>query len=347
MRNIATVTGIRPDFIRMSEVFKKLDSDPTINHYLIHTGQHYDKMLSDVFFKDLEIRKPNLNLKCGKGTHETQVALASVGLTKFSRNNPEFDTFIFLGDSNSVCSALALKKEGKRVVHIEAGMRSHDTRMLEEINRKVCDHCSDILFCYHEDYRTNLYNEGIKNNVHVVGNTIIEPCLKFIPKEEKKQAYILVDIHRPENFNDEKRMINLFKYFMFLSFEFKLPIVFLQFERTIKKIKEYKISSSLVEFIPLCGYKDFVSLQYHAAFMVSDSGTAQEEPALLKTPVIVPRDFTERPQSYQSRCSFQLDLNNINQQNWDDSIKFAKRGFIGDSSWLGDGSASSKIINLL
>ena len=179
MKNIITVSGIRPDFIRMSEVFKRLDEDGNINHTLIHSGQHYDSLLSDVFFKDLNIRQPDYNLNTGKETtsHYEQQSILSTKLIKLIQNNNlSPDLILFLGDSNSVLASIPLKKEGYTIGHIEAGMRSYDERMLEEINRKACDHVSSLLFVYHEDYKNNILKENIsKDRIHVVGNTIIEP----------------------------------------------------------------------------------------------------------------------------------------------------------------------------
>ena len=209
-----TVSGIRPDFIRMSAIFKKLDNE--FNHVLVHTGQHYDELLSGVFFKELEIRKPDYTLNTGKsgnGGHQYQLSYLSTAileLIKTENINP--DIILFLGDSNTVCAALPLRKEGYIIGHIEAGMRSFDKRMLEEINRTVCDHCSHIHFVYHPEYKRFLENENIRENVHVVGNTIVEVCKPFIPKETKKNNLILLDIHRPENFKYKVRMENIVKY---------------------------------------------------------------------------------------------------------------------------------------
>jgi UDP-N-acetylglucosamine 2-epimerase (non-hydrolysing) len=154
MKTIITITGIRPDFIRMSEIFKKLDEN--FNHILIHSGQHYNTILSNVFFQELEIREPDYNLGIGgpNKEHFHQTAELSTKIIELIREkNLNPDLIIFLGDSNSVVSAVALKKEGYKIGHIEAGMRSGDKRMLEEINRMVCDICSDFLFVYHDNYK--------------------------------------------------------------------------------------------------------------------------------------------------------------------------------------------------
>ena len=135
----------------------------------------------------------------------------SVAIIELIENkNLKPNIILFLGDSNTVCAALPLRKQGYIIGHIEAGMRSFDKRMLEEINRTVCDHCSHIHFVYHDDYKQFLANENIKDNVHVVGNTILEVCQPFVPNEEKRNDMILLDIHRPENFKYKERMVHIF-----------------------------------------------------------------------------------------------------------------------------------------
>ncbi len=345
---IVTITGIRPDFIRMSEIFKSLDESKIIKHIMIHTGQHYDKLLSDVFFRDLSIRKPDYILNTGKSSknHYEQLSYLSTEIIElFNREHIDPDLIVFLGDSNSVCASLPLKKEGYKIGHVEAGMRSFDKRMLEEINRTVCDHCSDILFVYHEDYKTFLTNENIKENVHVVGNTIVEVARNFIPKETKRNDMILVDIHRPENFKFPNRLSNIIKYANICGKKYGLPVKMLHFPRTSKIIEELQIDTGMIEFIPLLSFKEYIKTIYHCKFIVSDSGTAQEEPALLKTPVIVPRDFTERPQSIKYDCSYMLDVNDDN--NWEDSFQWISSKPKLHTEWLGDGETSRKVVKLI
>jgi len=344
-KTVVTVSGIRPDFIRMSEIFKKLDKE--FNHILVHTGQHYDNLLSGVFFEELEIREPDYILDTGHsgGTHYHQLSYLSVAIMDLLKNNNiKPDIIIFLGDSNTVCAALPLRKEGYTIGHIEAGMRSFDKNMLEEINRTTCDHCSHILFVYHEKYKEYLKNENITENVYVVGNTISEVCEKFIPSEEKRNEFILVDIHRPENFKHEKRMRNIIDYIILCKSKYNLPVKFLHFKRTMKYIKEYNINMDGIEVIDLLAYKEYLNTVYHSKFIISDSGTAQEEPAFLKTKVIVPRDYTERPQSVENDCSFMLDVvyNNYDESfEWLDSDKEIK------IEWLGDGTTSQQVIDIL
>jgi UDP-N-acetylglucosamine 2-epimerase (non-hydrolysing) len=349
-KTVVTITGIRPDFIRMSEIFKKLDEN--FNHILIHTGQHFDKLLSDVFFTELEIREPDYNLQIGgpNKEHFHQTAELSVKVIELLRNKKiSPDIILFLGDSNSVTSAVSLKKEGYKIGHIEAGMRSYDKRMLEEINRTVCDHCSDILFVYHDNYKTKAVKENIsKDSVFVVGNTIVEVVNKYKPTDIKKQNKIILDIHRPENFKYKNRLQNILKYASLTGEKYNLPVYMLGFKRTLQYIEEFNISLENIKVIDLLPFKSYILNVYHSKLLISDSGTAQEEPALLGTPVIVPRDFTERPESIQNNCSFMMDVNSQN-QTWADSYYWVENifGYKNNVSWLGDGTTADMIIKIL
>jgi len=350
MKTILTVTGIRPDFIRMSEIFKKLDEN--FNHILIHTGQHFDKLLSDVFFDELEIRKPNYNLEIGGlgKEHFHQSADLSVKLIELIRKeNLNPNIILFLGDSNSVTSAVPLKKEGYKIGHIEAGMRSYDKRMLEEINRVVCDHCSDYLFVYHDNYKEKAVKENIpEESIFVVGNTIFEVANKYKPNGSKKNDRIILDIHRPENFKYKDRLENIILYSNEMSKKYDLPVYMLGFKRTLDYIKKFNIDLGEIKVIDLLPFKEYLRQVYYSKFIISDSGTAQEEPSLLNTPVIVPRDFTERPESIEHNCSFMINVNTPKNLTWTSSeswllLNSSKR----NTDWLGDGSTSEKIIKIL
>jgi UDP-N-acetylglucosamine 2-epimerase (non-hydrolysing) len=343
---VVTITGIRPDFIRMSEIFKRLDED--FFHVLIHTGQHYDVNLSDVFFHE---RKPDFVLETGRSSksHYEQLSYLSTEIPKlFKDNGIHPDLIVFLGDSNTVAVSLPLKKDGYKICHIEAGMRSGDRRMLEEINRTVCDHCSDLFFVYHEDYKQNLIRENIDpSRIHVVGNTIVEPCKKFKFTEPKRQDMILMDIHRPENFNDAERLEKIIKFGNSCMERYKLPVKLLYFKRLVDSIECNQINIGSIEMIDLMPYEEYIKTVYHSKFLISDSGTGQEEPALFGTKVIVPRDFTERPQSYAANCSFQLKLG----ENEDDVFNWIDSDVVMNTDWLGDGKTSEfvkdKIIEYL
>lgn len=350
-KTIMTVTGIRPDFIRMAPVFKKLDEN--FNHILVHTGQHYDTLLSDVFFSDMDIRKPDYNLQIGdigKKHYHQQAELGVKIIELFQDENIKPDIILFLGDSNSVLASVPLKKEGYKIGHIEAGMRSYDERMLEEINRKVCDHVSDFLFVYHDNYKDKALKENIsKDKIFVVGNTIVE-SLRSVNVESfvGESTHIGLDIHRPENFKYKDRMKHILKIANDYSKEFNLPIKMLNFGRTSNYIEQYKLSINDIDMVNLMGYKEFIKFQQKSLFMISDSGTAQEESALLGVPVIVPRDFTERPESVENGNSFMLVLEDY--FCYEKSLDWLSKYFNTsdrNSKWLGKGNTSEMIIKVL
>jgi UDP-N-acetylglucosamine 2-epimerase (non-hydrolysing) len=352
MKTIVTITGIRPDFIRMCKIFEELDKN--FKHILVHTGQHYDKTLSDVFFTQLNIRQPDYILNTGKEStnHFEQLSYLTKEIPKlFEREQIKPDLILFLGDANTAGVAFPLKKEGYKIGHIEAGMRSYDKRMLEEINRTVCDHCSDILFVYHDDYKAQVAKENITHNVFVVGNTIVEPLLMFrdsIMSSEKRKDMILLDIHRPENFKYPNRLRNIIKFANECIDKYNVPVKMLYFKRLQDALSTHNIELGRVEMIPLLPYKEYLEIVYHSKSLISDSGTGQEEPALLNTPVVVPRDFTERPQSYIHNCSICFKADEYNSEevySWLDEIENGTKQI--DASWLGDGTTSKKVIEYL
>ena len=355
-KTIMTVSGIRPDFIRMSSIFKKLDDADWCNHILVHTGQHYDELLSGVFFKELEIRKPDYVLDTGKqgGKHYHQLGYLSVAIMELIEE--QFlapDIIIFLGDSNTVCAALPLRKEGYTIGHIEAGMRSFDKRMLEEINRTVCDHCSHIHFVYHDEYKKFLERENITGNVHVVGNTIVEVAKPYILTEPKREDMILLDVHRPENFNYKDRLKNIIAYANKCIDKFNIPVKMLNFSRTTAMLEKFKVELGNVELVDLMAYKEYLHTIYHCKFIISDSGTAQEEPAMFNTPVVVPRDFTERPQSIRYDCSHMLNVNSDvdrvktfnSSLQWLSSIEDGTLKM--NTEWLGEGNTGDLVVKHL
>jgi len=377
---VVTVTGIRPDFIRMSSIFDKLDRSKYIDHCMIHTGQHYDELLSDVFFKDLKIRQPDFNLKCGGGTHFEQLAKVTPALLELL-NQLKPDLVVYLGDSNSVLTAPSVRKEGFKVAHIEAGMRSGDMRMLEEINRKVCDTVSNLHFVYHENYRQNLKKENVSSDgIYVVGNTIVEPINKIIQKlftnwlikneitnwttgddwlSRFKGQHILVDIHRPENFKEPRRVRMLLDFFKYCSKKYNCKVKILDFKRSLSEFytqsyldknntnndKKITLDYYGVEVIPLMSYEKYIFECLMSKFVISDSGTAQEELAFLRKKVIVPRDYTERPESIVNNCSRLMSLtSNIV---WDEITDWAMSNSKMNIDWLGEGRTSAKIVEII
>tara|TARA_Y100000310_G_scaffold332453_1_gene408062 strand:- start:126 stop:1172 length:1047 start_codon:yes stop_codon:yes gene_type:complete len=345
----------------MSEVFKQLDEHPEIQHIMIHTGQHYDELLSDVFFRDLSIRQPDYNLNVG-GPHKEHYHVSGEASIKaidlIRKIKPDY--VIFLGDANTVSLALPIKRDGWKIAHIEAGMRNGNEWMPEEINRVSCNHVANILFAYHPDNRDSMIRENISTDrIHVVGNTIVEICKPFVEKfknVKKREDFILVDIHRSENIGvgsmpaSEHKLKNIVKYVNQCIDKYEIPAKMLRFSRTFNTIERLNLDLGKIDVIDLMGYNDYMETQYHCKFMISDSGTSHEEPALLNTPVIVPRLYTERPQSIDNYCSVLLNTEEED-LSWEYSHLYLKRYWEGsihpNLGWLGDGKTASRIVNIM
>ena len=351
--SIVTITGIRPDFIRMSAVFEQLDAE--FEHVMIHTGQHYDDELSKVFFNELEIRKPDFTLEAGarSTTPYEQLAYLStelIGLLKREHIDPRL--ILFLGDSHSVLAAVPLFKEGYRIGHIEGGMRSYDRRMPEETNRVCCDYCSDLVFVYTELYKERLLAENKRSeSVFVVGNTIVEVVRKSMPSGPRSRDYILADIHRNENLRDARQYGHMLDYLEELGRTMELEVRLVRFNRAVKLIEGHGLLSGRdhVRLVGPYGFLDYLDLQYQAAAVVSDSGTSQEECPLLGVPVAVPRDFTERPESLEFANSILIGENRPVSQMVDASVRFFENYSVSDDqlAWLGDGDTSRRIVGIL
>jgi len=203
---------------------------------------------------------------------------------------------------------------------------------------------SGALFVYHDDYRENLARENITKNVFVVGNTIVEEVARYAFPDAKRKDGILVDIHRPENFSDEKRLRKIIEFANECEMKYKVPVRILYFKRLVMAIEKFGIDLDRVQMTSLMPHKEYLDTVYHSLFIISDSGTGQEEPALLGTQVIVPRDFTERPQSYKGNCSFRLALE---PSNFPDVHEWLGVNYPMDISWLGDGKTSEKVAQIL
>jgi len=353
MKKIVTITGIRPDFIRMSKVFEKLDN--SFEHIMVHTGQHYDDELSKIFFQELKIREPDYILDTGKNSnnHYEQLSYLSkeiIYLIQREKLNP--DLILFLGDSNSALVSAPLFKEGYTIGHIEGGMRSYDRRMPEEVNRVICDYVSDYIFVYTPLYKKRLLKEN-KNpeSIFIVGNTIREIVEEYMPRGERKKDYIVADIHRNENLKSENQYRHILNYLNLVGELLGLPIKLVRFNRAINLmgnsdyIKDYKY----IELVGPYGFLDYLDFQYQAFGIISDSGTSQEECPLLGVPVAVPRNSTERPESLENGNSILVGENRPIEVMANETINFFKNYSVDAKKleWLGDGKTSDHIIDIL
>jgi UDP-N-acetylglucosamine 2-epimerase (non-hydrolysing) len=350
---VVSITGIRPDFIRMSKVFEKLDQN--FEHIMIHTGQHYDDALSKIFFNQLKIRKPDYTLSTGKNStnHYEQLSYLSKEifyLLKRKKIGPAI--ILFLGDSNSALVSAPLFKEGYNIGHIEGGMRSYDRRMPEEVNRVICDYVSDLVFVYTPLYKERLVKEN-KNpdQIFVVGNTIVEIVRQYMPSGSRKKNFILADIHRSENIKTPVQLNHILTYLNELSKKTGLEVQLVKFNRTVKMIEKNNLLAGKknIKLVGPYGFLDYLNLQYNAFGIVSDSGTSQEECPLLGVPVAVPRLKTERPESLENGNSILVGETSPINRMVSDTISFFENYSVSKKQlkWLGDGRTSEKIINIL
>jgi UDP-N-acetylglucosamine 2-epimerase (non-hydrolysing) len=298
------VVGARPNFMKAAPVYRAL-AKAGFNQVLVHTGQHYDALMSDVFFQTLEIPAPDESLNVGSGTHAQQTAAI---MSKFEpvvlARRP--DVVLVYGDVNStVAAALVCAKLGVRVAHVEAGLRSFDREMPEEINRLVTDQLSDLLFTPSPDGDENLKREGVAaEKIFLVGNVMIDTLVQFLPKAEELfgdlkeklslDRFGLVTLHRPSNVDDEAVFLPMLQVLDELSRD--LPLIFPVHPRTRDRWSEQlrRCNSNLRTIEPL-GYLEFLALQKHAAVVITDSGGIQEETTYLGTPCLTLRENTERP----------------------------------------------------
>ncbi|RJQ58993.1 MAG: UDP-N-acetylglucosamine 2-epimerase (non-hydrolyzing) [Stygiobacter sp.] len=350
---IVTITGIRPDFIRMSKVFEKLDQN--FNHIMVHTGQHYDDSLSKVFFSELKIRKPDFTLETGKNStnHYEQLSYLSkevIYLLKKKKINPEI--ILFLGDSNSALVSAPLFKEGYKIGHIEGGMRSYDRRMPEEVNRVICDYVSDSVFVYTPLYKERLIAEN-KNpkQIHVVGNTIVEIVKRYKPTGKRSKDFIVADVHRTENLKTHQQFNHILDYINTVGQKLNMEVKLVKFNRAAKMIEKYKLlkDKKNISLVGPYGFLDYLNLQYNAYGIISDSGTSQEECPLLGVPVAVPRKATERPESVEQGNSIMVGEDRPISKMVSETVSFFKNYSISPAQlkWLGDGKTSDKIVSIL
>ncbi len=352
-KTIVTITGIRPDFIRMSKVFERLDQN--FNHIMIHTGQHYDDSLSRFFFSELEIRKPDFTLETGRNSsnHYEQLSYLSkevIYLLKKKKINP--DLILFLGDSNSAIVSAPLFKEGYKIGHIEGGMRSYDRRMPEEVNRVICDYVSDMIFVYTPEYKRRLIQENKDpKQIFVVGNTIVEIVNQYMPKGPRAGNFIVADIHRSENLKSVEQFNKILNYVNEVGNRLNMEVRLVKFARAVRMIEENNLlkDKKKISLVGPYGFLDYLNLQYNAYGIISDSGTSQEECPLLGVPVVVPRKATERPESVENGNSILVGEERPLNKMVNETISFFKNYSVSKKQlkWLGDGRTSEKIIDIL
>ena len=296
------IAGARPNFMKVAPVLRAMERVGW-QPWLIHTGQHYDAAMSDVFFQQLSIPAPDVNLGVGSGSHGKQTAEIMIGFEALVQERRP-DLVLVYGDVNSTAAAaLVCAKLGIRIGHVEAGLRSFDRTMPEEINRLVTDQLSDMLFTPSEDGDQNLEKEGIaKEKIFLVGNVMIDTLVRLLPLAEKvsldelPQEYALVTLHRPSNVDEPASLRKLLEALAKISS--RIAVVFPVHPRTRQRIKDVAVNLPASDKLLLLEpkpYIDFLALQRRATAVITDSGGIQEETTYLGIPCITVRENTERP----------------------------------------------------
>jgi UDP-N-acetylglucosamine 2-epimerase (non-hydrolysing) len=357
---IVLVAGARPNFMKIAPLFWEMSELPSVfQPVILHTGQHYDYEMSKVFFEDLELHEPDYFLGVGSGTHAEQTGKIMIEFERAIKNE-HANLVVVFGDVNSTlaCSVTA-KKLFIPVAHVEAGLRSFDMTMPEEINRKVTDAISDILFTPSKDGNENLIREGVeRNKIHLVGNIMIDSLVailkKINPSDEdkvfekfglKRNHFVLVTLHRPSNVDDKNILEKMMHFLNHLSL--RIPVIFPVHPRTKKNIKgldtNHDVNGNFKIVEPL-RYKEFITLEKYARFVVTDSGGIQEETTYLNAPCLTLRPNTERPVTITEGTNELVAYENIEQKidlilagNW-------KQGKLPE---LWDGKTAQRIVNTL
>jgi UDP-N-acetylglucosamine 2-epimerase len=301
---IVTIIGARPQFIKAAPVSKAL-GEAGLTEFLLHTGQHYDRMMSDVFFSEMGIPKPDLNIDVGSGSHGSQTGEMLIRIEEvLIKESP--DMVLVYGDTNStLAGALAASKLHVPLAHVESGLRSCNKAMPEEINRIVADHCADIRFCPTQTAVTNLKKEGIEKGVHLVGDTMVDALITFIEIAENTSTilqaldiqaspYYLATVHRPYNTDDPQHLTQIISALQMLDHKVVFPV----HPRTRQKLDRLSGSSAIssggnLVFMDPVGYLDMLVLEKNARKILTDSGGIQKEAFILGVPCITLRPETE------------------------------------------------------
>jgi UDP-N-acetylglucosamine 2-epimerase (non-hydrolysing) len=361
---IISVVGARPNFMKVAPIYrafeqlKNQNKKLQIEHLICHTGQHYDEKMSDIFFRQLGLPEPDFYLGIGGGSHAEQTGKIMIEFEKVILENKP-DLVIVVGDVNStIACSLTSKKLHTKVAHIEAGLRSFDRDMPEEINRILTDSISDYLFVTEKSGLINLKNEGVDNTkIFFVGNCMIDSLICFLPLTVKSNIlndfklkinnYVLVTMHRPSNVDTEKRLIELTRLLNAISS--KRTVVFPIHPRTMKNLEKFNLVQTLNKNVILTepiGYIDFITLVKNSELILTDSGGIQEESTYLGVQCITLRKSTERPSTVEEGT------NQLLGEGFDKAEKaalevlngFRKKGKVPE---LWDGKAADRIADIL
>ncbi|MGB7532382.1 MAG: UDP-N-acetylglucosamine 2-epimerase (non-hydrolyzing) [Halobacteriota archaeon] len=352
---ICIILGTRPEIIKMSPVIRACEKQG-LDYFILHTGQHYSYTMDRVFFEQLELPEAKYNLDVGSGKHGEQTGKILSGVEPvLQKERP--DVVLVEGDTNTVLAgALAATKLHIDVGHVEAGLRSYDRRMPEEINRVLTDHCSDYLFAPTETARRILLGEGIPDTkIFVTGNTIVDAVFQNLEiAKDRNNAlndlhlepknYFLVTAHRQENVDVKERFKGIISGLELVSDEFGLPVIYPIHPRARKMMNHFGLKANGIEFIEPVDYLSFLQLESKAKLVLTDSGGVQEETCILEVPCVTLRDNTERPETLEVGSNM---LVGTEPEKIFEGVKLMLER---ENNWenpFGDGKAGKRIVEIL
>jgi UDP-N-acetylglucosamine 2-epimerase (non-hydrolysing) len=352
---LCIILGTRPEIIKMSPVIRACEQQ-NMDYFILHTGQHYSYNMDRVFFEQLELPEAQYNLDVGSGSHGEQTGKILVGVENVLQEEQP-DVVLVEGDTNTVLAgALAATKLHIKVGHVEAGLRSNDRQMPEEINRVLTDHCSDYLFAPTENAKNILLGEGISDEtIFVTGNTIVDAvqqnlelangrdnALKDFNLDPKN--YFLVTAHRQENVDVKKRFEGIINGLELIQTAFGMPVIYPIHPRARKMMGHFGIRTDGIEFIEPIDYLSFLQLEANARLVLTDSGGVQEETCILHVPCVTLRDNTERPETLEVGSNVLAGTNA-------ESILGKTKGMLNrNNNWnnpFGDGKAGERIVGIV
>ena len=351
----AIILGTRPEIIKMSPIIRELEKMKS-DFFILHTGQHYSYNLDKVFFEQLNIPQPKYNLEVSSGSHAEETGKMLIGIERVLMAEKP-DVVLVEGDTNSVLAgALSAAKLHIKVGHVEAGLRSGDRSMPEEINRILTDHCSDYLFAPTDRAKTTLLGEGIPNGkVFTTGNTIVDAIYQNLEVAREKShilttlgiepgEYILVTLHRQENVDNRERFASILEGLNRVAVEFRLPVIYPCHPRSRKRMSEFNLRPRNLRLVEPVDFLDFLQLEANARLILTDSGGVQEESCILSVPCVTLRDNTERPETLEAGSNILAGTSP------DTIVECAALMVNRGNSWenpFGDGRAASRIADIL
>ncbi|MFC2017358.1 non-hydrolyzing UDP-N-acetylglucosamine 2-epimerase [Chloroflexota bacterium] len=352
---VTVIVGTRPEIIKMAPVIRELERQDR-EYFILHTGQHYSYNLDRVFFEQLKLPPAKYNLEVGSGSHAEQTGKILIGVEKVLREeNP--DLVLIEGDTNSILAgALAAVKLHIKVGHVEAGLRSYDRNMPEEINRILADHCSDFLFAPTEKAKAILKGEGIpEGKIFMTGNTIVDATYENLEIAKKSGntlsslhlnsgGYFLVTVHRQENVDNRARFASIVEGLTGVAAEFEMPVIYPIHPHSRKTMAEFGLQSQGLRLIEPMDFLNFLQLESNAKLILTDSGGVQEEACILSVPCVTMRDNTERPETIEVGSNILAGVSP------DKIVEYSKVMLGRQNKWInpfGDGKAGERIIEIL